>query len=136
MATNGSGVVFVWSIFRFSLLRKEHLWVGYGSKLGKGPNDQWLREEKVEENLELAYAISVHKSQGSEFDRVYFIVPKHKAVLMSPELFYTGITRAKRHCTLLIEEDITPLLDMKCRRSRTCCGSIHRCLSSRRCPTH
>ena len=32
---------------------------------------------------------------------------------MSPELFYTGVTRAKRHCTLLIEEDIGPLLDMR-----------------------
>ncbi len=36
-----------------------------------------MRNESVEENLELAYAVSIHKAQGSEFDRVYFIVPKH-----------------------------------------------------------
>jgi exodeoxyribonuclease V alpha subunit len=66
----------------------------------------------VEENIELAYAISVHKSQGSEFDRVYFIVPKHKKALLSPEMFYTGITRASKHCTLFIEEDISPLLTL------------------------
>jgi exodeoxyribonuclease V alpha subunit len=52
----------------------------------------------------------VHKSQGGEFDRVYFILPKQKAALLSPELFYTGITRASKHCTVLIEEDIAPLL--------------------------
>src|SRR5205814_6242934 len=64
----------------------------------------------VEDNLELAYAISVHKAQGSDFERVYFVVPKQKAALLSPELFYTGITRATRHCTIFIEEDVSPLL--------------------------
>jgi ATP-dependent exoDNAse (exonuclease V) alpha subunit len=81
--------------------RKRNRWVNYNS------------ESEVTNNLELAYAISVHKSQGSEFDRVYFVVPKHKAALMSRELFYTGLTRASRHCTLLIEEDISPLLGMR-----------------------
>jgi hypothetical protein len=33
--------------------------------------------------------------------------------LLSPELFYTGITRASKHCTLLIQEDIGPLLNMR-----------------------
>ncbi len=33
--------------------------------------------------------------------------------LLSRELFYTGLTRAGRHCTLLIEEDISPLLSMR-----------------------
>ena len=70
-------------------------------------------ESEVTSNLELAYVISVHKSQGSEFDRVYFVVPKYKSALLSRELFYTGLTRASRHCTLLIEEDISPLLSMR-----------------------
>ena len=70
-------------------------------------------ESEVSRNLELAYAISVHKSQGSEFNRVYFVVPMHKSALLSRELFYTGLTRASRHCTLLIEEDISPMLSMR-----------------------
>jgi len=67
----------------------------------------------VEQNLELAYAISVHKAQGSEFDRVYFILPKHKQTLLSREMFYTGVTRAKKHCTIFAEEDIGPFLSMR-----------------------
>jgi hypothetical protein len=107
-----------WGGFRLSRFsvkfsRKEHLAVGYGRKLGKyksGNKERWIKNEKPEDNLELAYAISVHKSQGSEFDRIYFVLPKQKMALVSPELFYTGITRASKHCTVLIEEDIEPLL--------------------------
>lgn len=95
-----------WSGFRLGQFqvvfsRKQHLWVEYSS------------DSVVEENLELAYAISVHKSQGSEFQRAYFILPKHKRGLLSPELFYTGLTRAQTHCTLLIQEDIAPLLTLR-----------------------
>ncbi|MFI5454095.1 MAG: AAA family ATPase [Isosphaerales bacterium] len=81
--------------------RKRDYWADYGS------------EGAVTANLELAYAISVHKAQGSEFGRVYFVVPKYKKALLSRELFYTGLTRASGHCTLLVEEDISPLLTMR-----------------------
>lgn len=95
-----------WSGFYLSQIqvvfsRKQDFWVEYTS------------ENAVIENLELAYAISTHKAQGSEFKRVYFIVPKHKKGLLSRELFYTGLTRAQYHCTLLIEEDIAPLLSLR-----------------------
>jgi exodeoxyribonuclease V alpha subunit len=96
--------------------RKDHLAFSYGNDLGyvmEGGQKRYLPKEAPEENLELAYAISVHKSQGSEFERVYFVLPKQKTALLSPELFYTGITRASRHCTLLIEEDIAPLLKIR-----------------------
>lgn len=108
-----------WSGFylkRFSVKfsRKDHLAVGYGKELGTYEDQRgrkrWIREEKPEDNLQLAYAISVHKSQGSEFDRVYFVLPKEKAALLSPELFYTGITRATKHCTIFIQKDVEPLL--------------------------
>lgn len=99
--------------FQVRFSRKEHLAFAYGKELGyamEGTKKRYLPDEKPEDNLELAYAISVHKSQGSEFERVYFVLPKQKTALLSPELFYTGITRATRHCTVLIEEDIAPLL--------------------------
>lgn len=87
--------------FQVVFSRKQHLWVSYDSESG------------VNENLELAYAISVHKAQGSEFQRVYFALPKHKRGLLSRELFYTGLTRTQTHCTLLIEQDIAPILSLR-----------------------
>lgn len=98
--------------FQVVFSRKLQYWVNYGSELGNWPQGKPIKSERVEDNLELAYAISVHKAQGSEFERVYFVVPKHKRALLSRELFYTGLTRATRHCTLLVEEDISPLLSM------------------------
>lgn len=43
---------------------------------------------------ETVYAMTVHKSQGSEFDRVLLILPQTQAAVMTRELVYTGITRA------------------------------------------
>jgi exodeoxyribonuclease V alpha subunit len=45
---------------------------------------------------ETAYAMTVHKSQGSEFDRVILILPQKQAPVLTRELIYTGITRAMR----------------------------------------
>jgi hypothetical protein len=63
--------------------------------------------EPVELNLELAYAISIHKAQGSEFERIYLILPKRESRLLSMELLYTGITRASKHLTIFAQEDIS-----------------------------
>jgi hypothetical protein len=87
--------------------------IGYGRLLGKDANGRWISEESVEDNLELAYAISVHKAQGSEFERVYIVIPNSKKALLSTEMFYTALTRAKRHCTLLVEQDVSSLLGMR-----------------------
>ncbi len=48
------------------------------------------------ENLELSYAITVHKSQGSEFDAVIIPLVYGYEQLMSRNLLYTAITRAKK----------------------------------------
>lgn len=95
-----------WADFRLSqfqvvFTQRPDYWVNYAS------------DSEVGDNLELAYAISVHKSQGSEFDRIYLILPKHKRGLLSRELIYTGLTRAQYHCTLLLEEDIAPVLSLR-----------------------
>lgn len=96
----------------------------YGKKLGQTPEKKNLHVEKPEDNLELAYAISVHKSQGSEFERVYMILPKKQTSFLSKELFYTAITRAKRHFTLFIEEDISSLLMLK-RKEKSIINTIN-----------
>jgi exodeoxyribonuclease V alpha subunit len=45
---------------------------------------------------ETTYAMTIHKSQGSEFDRVLIVLPPEDSRLLTRELLYTGITRAKR----------------------------------------
>ena len=51
---------------------------------------------------ELAYAITVHKSQGSEFGNVLVVLPNNKDhPLLNRQLVYTGITRAKKRAVIL-----------------------------------
>lgn len=52
-------------------------------------------------NLTLAYAISIHKSQGSEFDFVIMCVFNDYGMMLNKPLLYTGITRAKKSLILL-----------------------------------
>ena len=49
---------------------------------------------------ETAYAMTVHKSQGSEFDAVALVLPDRSSPLLSRELLYTAITRARRRVTI------------------------------------
>lgn len=48
------------------------------------------------DQLEHAYAITIHKAQGSEFDVVILVVPPSSNMLLTRNLLYTGITRAKK----------------------------------------
>ena len=55
---------------------------------------------------ETAFAMTVHKSQGSEFDRVLMVLPPDDTILLTRELIYTGITRAKQSVTIWSEETV------------------------------
>jgi exodeoxyribonuclease V alpha subunit len=45
---------------------------------------------------ETVYAMTVHKSQGSEFDRVVLLLPSQPSRVVTRELLYTGLTRARQ----------------------------------------
>ncbi len=49
---------------------------------------------------ESVFAMTVHKSQGSEFERVGLLLPSALSPILTRELVYTGVTRAKQHVTL------------------------------------
>jgi exodeoxyribonuclease V alpha subunit len=49
---------------------------------------------------ETAFAMTVHKSQGSEFDGVLVVLPADRSRVLTRELLYTAITRARRQVTL------------------------------------
>ena len=74
------------------------------------PNEQfsYFRSQSDENDavLELAYAITIHKSQGSDFNTVLVVLPKTGAIL-SRELIYTALTRAKSKLILLIEDNVS-----------------------------
>ncbi len=55
---------------------------------------------------EIAYAITVHKSQGSEFDKVIMILPDKDSPILSRELLYTGITRAAKQVEIWSNEQV------------------------------
>ena len=51
--------------------------------------------------LELAYALTVHKAQGSEYDRVALVLPEGDTPLATREILYTALTRARHAATIL-----------------------------------
>jgi exodeoxyribonuclease V alpha subunit len=53
------------------------------------------------EHLSLAYAVTVHKSQGCEFPVVIIVAPTEHSFMLNRNLLYTGITRAKTECVLI-----------------------------------
>jgi exodeoxyribonuclease V alpha subunit len=55
---------------------------------------------------ETAYAMTVHKSQGSEFDHVLFLLPDRESPVLTRELLYTGITRAKNSVEIWGNKDV------------------------------
>lgn len=60
-------------------------------------------------SLELAYAITIHKAQGSEFDETIIVLP-NPCRLLSRELLYTALTRQRSHLVLLHQG---PLADLR-----------------------
>jgi ATP-dependent exoDNAse (exonuclease V) alpha subunit len=68
------------------------------------PERKWALDwnRMKEEDFELAYGITVHKSQGSEFNEVLMVLPERRA-LLSRELVYTALTRSKTKLSVLVQ---------------------------------
>ena len=66
---------------------------------------------------ETAYAMTVHKAQGSEFDHVWVLLPEHHSRVVTRELLYTAVTRARRQLTLCASAQVlTAALNAPTRR--------------------
>ena len=55
---------------------------------------------------ETVWAMTVHKSQGSEFDNVLLILPEKDSPLLTRELIYTGLTRARSRVEVWFQESV------------------------------
>ncbi|SDR14822.1 AAA family ATPase [Pseudoxanthomonas sp. CF125] len=53
-----------------------------------------------------AFALTVHKAQGSEFDQAWIVLPQQDARTLTRELLYTALTRARNQVHLFAREDI------------------------------
>lgn len=56
-------------------------------------------------SIQLAYAATVHKSQGSEYDTVILVLLPTQGIMLKRNLLYTGVTRARKKTILISTED-------------------------------
>jgi exodeoxyribonuclease V alpha subunit len=61
---------------------------------------KWTHPSRLQA-VETVYALTVHKSQGSEFSHAALVLPATPSPILTRELLYTGITRARAHLTLV-----------------------------------
>ena len=64
---------------------------------------RWVLPSRLDA-VDTVFAMTVHKSQGSEFDEVVLVMPDRIAPVLTRELLYTGITRAKTKLTLVVPQ--------------------------------
>lgn len=65
---------------------------------------RWVLPSRLH-SVETVYAMTVHKSQGSEFMHTALLLPANSSPVLTRELLYTGITRAKTRFTLIYDND-------------------------------
>lgn len=65
-----------------------------------GETAQHYTDEELSE-LDLAYATTIHKSQGSEYDIVVIVLMKSASIMLQRNLLYTAVTRAKDVCLIV-----------------------------------
>lgn len=58
------------------------------------------------EEVELAHALTVHKAQGSEYERIALFLPEQDLPLLTREILYTALTRAKKAATFVGDPDL------------------------------
>nr|WP_300815167.1 ATP-dependent RecD-like DNA helicase [uncultured Acetatifactor sp.] len=75
-----------------------------GLEFGKDRSLEYSTEDLV--NLDLAYAATIHKSMGSEYDIVLMPILKAHYIMLCRNLLYTGITRAKKKVVLAGEKSV------------------------------
>lgn len=81
-------------------------------------------------NLDLAWAVTVHKSQGNQYDRVLLVMHPGHARLLSRELLYTAVTRAKSRLVMLAAERcVSACVATGVERFTRLGESLHACVS-------
>jgi ATP-dependent exoDNAse (exonuclease V) alpha subunit len=77
------------SVIRFSTLRKND-----------SDNDESDFDDETDVPFQIAYAVSIHKAQGLEYDSVKVIITEEVDRMITHNIFYTAITRSKKDLTI------------------------------------
>ena len=67
--------------------------------------NKWIAASRLPKSIQTAFALTIHKSQGSEFQHTMVVLDASAQRLLSQELLYTAITRAKSVVSLLVNKD-------------------------------
>ena len=85
-----------WDGFRYGKKETTVLNVRYPDRKDKvGYNDESVHD------LDLCYATTIHKSQGSEYDTVVIVIMPSAYIMLQRNLLYTAVTRAKKRCIIV-----------------------------------
>lgn len=68
------------------------------------PRIRWVLPKRLQ-HVDTVFAMTVHKSQGSEFAHTMLVMPNQTNPVLSKELIYTAITRSKTHFTLVVPDE-------------------------------
>jgi exodeoxyribonuclease V alpha subunit len=72
----------------------------------RGDNFVAFRFEALREFVELSYAMTVHKAQGSEFDSVAIVLPEKPIAILTRELIYTAVSRSRTSVVIVGAESV------------------------------
>lgn len=67
--------------------------------------NKWVVANRLPKSIQSAFALTIHKSQGSEFTHTAVVLDQAAKNLLSQELIYTAITRAKKVVSLLVDQE-------------------------------
>ena len=76
------------------------------------------KDDDIDDDFPLmpCYATTVHKAQGSEFDAVLIVVPEAHSRILTRNLIYTAVTRAKKYCVILGSQSV---LEFGCKKNES-----------------
>jgi exodeoxyribonuclease V alpha subunit len=75
----------------------------------RGDNFVAFRFDALREFVELGYAMTVHKAQGSEFDSIALVLPEQPVAILTRELIYTAVSRSRTSVVLVGDESTLTL---------------------------
>jgi exodeoxyribonuclease V alpha subunit len=75
----------------------------------RGDNFVAFRFDALREFVELGYAMTVHKAQGSEFDSIAIVLPKKPVAVLTRELIYTAVSRSRTSVVIVGDESMLNL---------------------------